>query len=243
MAPPRQGRGLGYNGVGLALIGAPVVRCAYRHPRSRRRRAGPDVWPATGPSPTARSSRRRRTRSPSRRSRPPTRSSIWPPSTAWTPPAPGRSTGRAPSSPSRGVAADYRGARPEYAQLLKEAGYKPIELRKPTHVPSAVSLLSRGRRIGRDRGPRPRRGRELPRRAGRDDHPPPAFSDALAVDGDGLPSRDVLAAKRADHRADQLSGRRDRHPAGNLPARASSARGPTPSISSACWACANSRCL
>ena len=42
-----------------------------------------------------------------------------------------------------GRAADYRGARPEYAQLLKEAGYKPIELGKPKHVPSAVSLLAR----------------------------------------------------------------------------------------------------
>ena len=41
-----------------------------------------------------------------------------------------------------GVAADYRGARPEYAQLLKEAGYKPIEPAKPTHLPSALSLLS-----------------------------------------------------------------------------------------------------
>ncbi len=41
-----------------------------------------------------------------------------------------------------GRAADYRGARPEYAQLLKEAGYKPIELGKPKHVPSAVSLLA-----------------------------------------------------------------------------------------------------
>ena len=41
-----------------------------------------------------------------------------------------------------GVAADYRGARPEYAQLLKEAGYKPIERAKPTRVPSVLSLLN-----------------------------------------------------------------------------------------------------
>jgi phospholipid/cholesterol/gamma-HCH transport system permease protein len=41
-----------------------------------------------------------------------------------------------------GVRASYRGARPEYAVLLKEAGYQPIEPPKPTHLPTAVSLLS-----------------------------------------------------------------------------------------------------
>ena len=41
-----------------------------------------------------------------------------------------------------GVKADYRGARPEYALLLKEAGYQPIEPPKPTHAPTAISLLN-----------------------------------------------------------------------------------------------------
>ncbi len=41
-----------------------------------------------------------------------------------------------------GVKADYRGARPEYALLLKDAGYQPIEPPKPIHAPTAVSLLS-----------------------------------------------------------------------------------------------------
>ena len=41
-----------------------------------------------------------------------------------------------------GIKADYRGARPEYALLLKEAGYQPIEPPKPTHTPTAISLLS-----------------------------------------------------------------------------------------------------
>ena len=41
-----------------------------------------------------------------------------------------------------GIAAAYRGARPEYALLLSEAGYKPIEPPKPTHPPTVVSLLT-----------------------------------------------------------------------------------------------------
>ena len=41
-----------------------------------------------------------------------------------------------------GVAASYRGARPEYTLLLKDAGYKPIEAPKPIYQPTAVSLLS-----------------------------------------------------------------------------------------------------
>ncbi|RBP05655.1 phospholipid/cholesterol/gamma-HCH transport system permease protein [Roseiarcus fermentans] len=41
-----------------------------------------------------------------------------------------------------GVRASYRGARSEYAVLLKEAGYQPIEPPKPTHAPTAISLLS-----------------------------------------------------------------------------------------------------
>ena len=41
-----------------------------------------------------------------------------------------------------GVAASYRGARPEYAILIKEAGYRPIEPPKPTHLSTGVSLLS-----------------------------------------------------------------------------------------------------
>ncbi len=40
-----------------------------------------------------------------------------------------------------GIAASYRGARPEYALLLREAGYTPIEPPKPIHPPTAVSLL------------------------------------------------------------------------------------------------------
>ena len=41
-----------------------------------------------------------------------------------------------------GVSASYRGARPEYAVLLKEAGYQPIAPPKPTHLPTTISLLS-----------------------------------------------------------------------------------------------------
>jgi phospholipid/cholesterol/gamma-HCH transport system permease protein len=41
-----------------------------------------------------------------------------------------------------GIAASYRGARPEYALLLKEAGFTPIAPPKPTHQPTVVSLLS-----------------------------------------------------------------------------------------------------
>ncbi len=40
-----------------------------------------------------------------------------------------------------GVSASYRGARPEIALLLKEAGYKEIGPPRPTHPPIAVSLL------------------------------------------------------------------------------------------------------
>ena len=40
-----------------------------------------------------------------------------------------------------GVAASYRGARPEFALLLKEAGYTPITPPKPIHPANAVSLL------------------------------------------------------------------------------------------------------
>jgi len=41
-----------------------------------------------------------------------------------------------------GISASYRGARPEYALLLKEAGFTPIAPPKPTHLPTTVSLLS-----------------------------------------------------------------------------------------------------
>jgi phospholipid/cholesterol/gamma-HCH transport system permease protein len=41
-----------------------------------------------------------------------------------------------------GIAARYRGARPEIALLLKEAGYTPVEPPKATHPPTAVSLLT-----------------------------------------------------------------------------------------------------
>jgi phospholipid/cholesterol/gamma-HCH transport system permease protein len=41
-----------------------------------------------------------------------------------------------------GTAASYRGARPEYALLLEEAGYKPIAPPKPTHLPTLIGLLS-----------------------------------------------------------------------------------------------------
>jgi phospholipid/cholesterol/gamma-HCH transport system permease protein len=40
-----------------------------------------------------------------------------------------------------GVAASYRGARPEYALLLDEAGYKPIEPARATHPPTLIALL------------------------------------------------------------------------------------------------------
>jgi len=40
-----------------------------------------------------------------------------------------------------GVEATYRGARPEIALLLKEAGYRPVEPPKPTHQPTLVALL------------------------------------------------------------------------------------------------------
>jgi phospholipid/cholesterol/gamma-HCH transport system permease protein len=40
-----------------------------------------------------------------------------------------------------GIPASYRGARPEYAILIQEAGYKSIEPPKRTHPPTAVSLL------------------------------------------------------------------------------------------------------
>jgi phospholipid/cholesterol/gamma-HCH transport system permease protein len=41
-----------------------------------------------------------------------------------------------------GVHAAYRGARPEYALLLKEAGYKPLEPPKQTHASHAITLLN-----------------------------------------------------------------------------------------------------
>ena len=41
-----------------------------------------------------------------------------------------------------GVEATYRGACPEIALLLKEAGYRPVEPPKPTHQPTLVALLT-----------------------------------------------------------------------------------------------------
>ena len=41
-----------------------------------------------------------------------------------------------------GIPASYRGARPEYALLLDEAGYKPIEPPKLVHQPTPIALLT-----------------------------------------------------------------------------------------------------
>src|SRR5947209_1077782 len=41
-----------------------------------------------------------------------------------------------------GVPAAYRGARSEYALLLKDAGYRPVEARKRVHTAQAVTLLA-----------------------------------------------------------------------------------------------------
>ncbi len=41
-----------------------------------------------------------------------------------------------------GVSADYRGARPEYALLLQEAGYRPLEPIKNAHTSHALTLLA-----------------------------------------------------------------------------------------------------
>ena len=41
-----------------------------------------------------------------------------------------------------GAPADYRGARPEYQLLLKEAGYHPIEPPKQVHPPHSIALLT-----------------------------------------------------------------------------------------------------
>ena len=41
-----------------------------------------------------------------------------------------------------GMATAYRGARPEYALLIKEAGYKPDETPRPRHPPHTIALLS-----------------------------------------------------------------------------------------------------
>ncbi len=118
-----------------------------------------------------------------------------------------------------GVHASYRGARPEYSLLLKEAGYQPVEPPKPTHLPTAISLLSA---VG-----------ESVYTAGHD------LAEGVSFFGEivamtirllpfphrwrwtsiDLPPRELLAAQRADHRADQFPGRRDRYAAGHFPAR------------------------
>ena len=76
-----------------------------------------------------------------------------------------------------------------------------------------------------DRRDNLRRRRRFPRyrrlsgRSRRDVLAPRPAAVALALDADGVSPRDVRAAQRAHHLADQLPGRRDRHPAGHLSAR------------------------
>ena len=84
--------------------------------------------------------------------------------------------------------------------------------------------------------------RRLSRRSRCDVLAPRPAAVALALDSDGASPRDVRAAQRADHHADQLSGRRDRHPAGHLPARQIRRRRLTPSTWLASWVCASSAC-
>ena len=118
-----------------------------------------------------------------------------------------------------GVHASYRGARPEYCGS-PEGGGLPAGRTAEADPPADRDFApERGGRVGLHRGPRSRRRRELFRRDRRDDHSPAALSASLAMDGDDLPARELLAAERADHHADQFPGRRHRDAAGHLPAR------------------------
>ena len=119
----------------------------------------------------------------------------------------------------RGAVSCYRGERPEHAILLKDAGYHPPEAPTRSPPPHAHRAALGGRRDGLRIGRRFHRHRRLSRRNRRDVPAPRPAAVALALDLDGASPRDVRAAQRADHHADQLSGRRDRHPAGHFPAR------------------------
>ena len=107
---------------------------------------------------------------------------------------------------------------------------------------SRAHVARRGRRERLHVGRRPDRHRRLSGRDRRDVAAPRPTPDALALDLDVSSPRAVFVAQRADHRADQLSRRRDRHAAGRVPARAvrrralrgQSGRRTRPAESSAC---------
>ena len=102
-----------------------------------------------------------------------------------------------------------------------------IRPRRPRAFPgrTRVALLSAVGETVYEFGRRFLRHRRLSRRSRRDVLAPRPAAVALALDSDGVSPRDVWAAQRADHHADQLSGRRDRHSAGHLPARQLRRRG------------------
>ena len=142
----------------------------------------------------------------------------------------------------RVLQAGYRGARPEHALLLHEAGYRPLEPPKPNSLSPRPNVARRGRRDGLRRRRRPDRHVDYLGEIvvmWRAAHP---ASHALALDLDGASPRDLFPAQRADHLADQLPSRRDRHATGHIPAEHVSARRPMLSTWSACSACASSGC-
>ena len=198
------------------MFGVPGVRCAYRHPPGRRRRA--DI--VFGRRLDRRQQRRARGAS----------------GFAGRACAPG---GRRDPRPLRRQPHGHRrrlgdrpgarrtGRRRDQGRLSRRAagiraapegrGLPADRAAEADPCADGGLAAERGWRVGLHRRLRSRRGRQLFWRDCGADDPPAALSAPLAMDLDDLPARDVLAAQRADHRADQLSGRRDRHAAGHLP--------------------------
>ena len=169
-----------------------------RRPRSRDERGSPDFWRRRRQK---RDDRSRRGRPHGHRGR-----------VAHRPRAGGadggRSAGRLPRRKARTGPLASRGGIPT-GGAAQEQAFKP-----------RADAAGRGRRERLYGGLGPDRHRRLSWRDRRDVVAPRLETADLALDLGCASPRDVFAAQRSDHRADQLSCRRDRHPAGHLPARA-----------------------